>query len=419
MGLKGFDIMGTIAFRGCWLSLFAALLSALAGVYEPTFAHERAADFKRLDGLIEKLGSASFEEREAASRAVVKMGAAALSVLRRTAETHKDPEVRARAKVAVTAILRAHEIARYIGPKKRVCSMAFSPDRRRVLSVDYYLGNGNEEVDGVLRLWELETGKEVRRMAGHARTEGAGFSPDGNWGFSTGWGGHPWERTDDYSVRLWDLKTGSERRRFVGHSSMVNAAALSPNNRRLVSTGCDYTIRIWDVESQKELHRLELGKGRYTYQVLLSPDGRRVYLASGTVSCWDVETGRELLSLKANTNLGCGIALAPEGRLILASGADRSIRLFDTRTGKELGRFEGHLGSGYYPYRLVFSPDGRRVLSAGNDSMVRLWDVESRKELACFQTNFQWILCVAFSPDGREAYAGFPDNTVQKWRLPE
>ena len=56
----------------------------------------------------------------------------------------------------------------------------------------------------------------------------------------------------DGLVKLWDVATGKELRTFQGHSSRVLTVVFSPDGNRLISGGDDYSIRIWDVAGEKE-----------------------------------------------------------------------------------------------------------------------------------------------------------------------
>jgi WD40 repeat protein len=66
---------------------------------------------------------------------------------------------------------------------------------------------------------------------------------------------------------------------------------------------------------------------------------------------------------------------------------------------------------------VVISPDGRRALSVSQDRTVRLWDVETGKELGCFDQHTEEIFTVALSPDGRRAVSSSADKTMRLWEV--
>ena len=69
-----------------------------------------------------------------------------------------------------------------------------------------------------------------------AAVRGVAFSPDGSRALSGG---------ADGLVRLWDVSTGKQLQVFKGHTKAVNAVAYSPEGRRFLSGGDDRTIRLW------------------------------------------------------------------------------------------------------------------------------------------------------------------------------
>jgi hypothetical protein len=66
------------------------------------------------------------------------------------------------------------------------------------------------------------------------------------------------------------------------------------------------------------------------------------------------------------------IAFSPDGRLLASAGWAETIHLWDSWTGKEVGRFTGHRGT---IRSLSFAPDGKALASGGLDSTVLIWDV--------------------------------------------
>jgi RNA polymerase sigma factor (sigma-70 family) len=146
--------------------------------------------------------------------------------------------------------------------------------------------------------------------------------------------------------------------------------------------------------------------------VAWNPDGS--VLASGsrdkTVKLWDVKTGKETTALKGHTDEVDAVAFRPDGKMLASASADETIRLWDAATGKEKAALKGH-ASGVCA--VAWSPDGK-VLASGS-AEIKLWDVTTRKEKDTLLGHPVYVRSVAFSPDGATLASGGTDNTVKLW----
>eukprot|EP00741_Cyanophora_paradoxa_P018580 tig00021070_g17936.t2 len=286
------------------------------------------------------------------------------------------------------------ELRRFAGHEIGVTSVAISPDGKRAVS---------GSADKTLRVWDLESGEELRRLAGHeGQVNSVAISLDGKRAVSG---------SDDKTLRVWDLESGAELRRLAGHEKAVHSVAILPDGKRAVSGGADQTLRVWDLESGAELRRLA-GHNDSVTSVAISPDGKRAVSGSfdETLRVWDLESGAELrrLGIAVQGYLAAvwSVAISPDGKLAVSGSNDNTLRVWDLESGAELRRLPGH-------GRL----DGKRAVSGSFDETLRVWDLESGAELRRLAGHEAEVNSVAISLDGKRAVSGSGDNTLRVWDL--
>jgi dipeptidyl aminopeptidase/acylaminoacyl peptidase len=232
---------------------------------------------------------------------------------------------------------------------------AFSPDGKHLATPGYSIvtatGSGEDDV-GMIRLWDVNSGKAVTTLHGHtAKVNAVAYRPDGKE-FASG--------ASDGTVFLWDLRRTVPVLTFRASANSVYALAYSPNGRRLACTAGTGEATIW------ELGRLSAAGMKPT------TSGRE----------WDMSRDPTHLALRVDRDAITSLNWSPDGKYIStagvywgdATGSFACISLWDATTGKMLA----NLGSGKRGYSglgTAFSPDGKQFASSHTDGTVRIWNL--------------------------------------------
>lgn len=141
---------------------------------------------------------------------------------------------------------------------------------------------------------------------------------------------------------IYDTKPGWS---ILEHTGPVYDAEFNQDGTKLMTNG----KTMWDVKSGQEIKNATFNPGESYTAVTVSPDGSKNKFT-----------------------------FSPDGAKFVAVSGNRTAKIYDSITSKELITLEGHNEA---IFNAAFSPDGKRVITASNDATARIWDVETGKEL--------------------------------------
>src|SRR5262249_47837149 len=164
-------------------------------------------------------------------------------------------------------------------------------------------------------------------------------------------------------------------RRLDGHANAITRLLATPDGRWLISASYDHTIRCWDMEAASADSTTVVLNARAREEAASRKSGGKV--PAGVEA--KVEVQQEARVLEGHQDWVQGLALTPDGKVLVSGDDGGVVIVWDRPAGKEVRRWriKG------WAYALAVSPDAKRVVvservplvfDSGRHAGVRLWD---------------------------------------------
>lgn len=211
---------------------------------------------------------------------------------------------------------------------------------------------------------------------------------------------------DDSSMRL--IKT------LDAHLAPVTAIKYSKDGGLLASGANDFTVRIWD-STYKLFRVLEDHKGNINSLLF---DNSRKFLLSGsedrTIKMWEVSSGKLMRTINHQVSVHAMLQNPADLRQLIVAGAEPKIKVYNMQNTQIVKTFDGHTD---HVNAIDINKKGTLMISGSNDKSARIWDLKTGKEIRKLPVDCWKVTAVAFTEDGNHAVTGCNDGSIKIWEV--
>ncbi|XP_039613049.1 notchless protein homolog 1 [Polypterus senegalus] len=267
-----------------------------------------------------------------------------------------------------------------------------------------YLASASK--DCTVRIWDTVLGKCEKILTGHTQSVTC-----------VKWGGDGllYSSSQDRTIKVWRAHDGVLCRTLQGHAHWVNTMAL--NTDYVLRTGAfepaEATANPQEIKGsledikEKALQRYNKVRGQGPERLVSGSDDFTLFLWTPAVEKKPVNrmTGHQALINE--------VLFSPDTRLIASASFDKSIKIWDGKTGKYLASLRGHVSA---VYQVSWSADSRLLVSGSSDSTLKVWDIKMQKLMVDLPGHADEVFAVDWSPDGQRVASGGKDKCLRIWR---
>lgn len=354
--------------------------------------------------------------------------------------------------VASGAVAQTYHTVKQPDAKTSISNaFAISPDGRLIAG-----GRGCDpkpDDQCTIAIWDVGTGRLLRKWTSDRRVFTLAFSPDGRWLVSCSSG--------PGQIDLWDAFSGSRISQFPSPGLVTRALAFSPDSRSLFAAGdwvqayetatghiiwsgklrdntptslvygptlgevvsAGHYVSFWDPASGEQVRSVK-GPALPSDDpsVIVLPDGTWMASAAPGLTTWDPANGAMLKRIGPELGRIFSLRTTPDRHWLAAATFSQSVKIWDVTAGKLTKEFNASSGYRGVLLSAAMSNDGRSIATAlGSDNAVRIWDAQSGQLVRAIPAYASWPTAVAFSLDGRTLVsAGIdsgPDVPLKFWDL--
>ena len=275
-------------------------------------------------------------------------------------------------------------------------ALAFSADGK-VLAAGPYDGN-------VIKTWDSGSGRELHTFPGQLAVQGIVISPDGRW-LAAG---------SQHGINIWDMQT---RKLTTSLDGAANFVAFSKDGRWLATNpGAQFpgeTLRVWDTKNWTPSADFRFTqRGTPVFSIAFIPNDSPLTTLGPLSRSFEFTADGEKHTVWSSPS---PVSVSPDQKILaVRSGMGGDVDLWDLASGQKLRTLAAHKLS---IIALSFSGDGRWLLTGGQETparlpsiggqmpsietRIRIWDTTAWTEHYSVAFNRIGAGAASFSPDSR------------------
>ena len=208
----------------------------------------------------------------------------------------------------------------------------------------------------------------------------------------------------DMTVASWDLETGLRIRRHIGHEEVINCLDVSRRGEEMLATGSDDGyIGIWD---PRQKHAVDFIESEFPItSIALAEAGNEVYTGGidNDIKVWDMRKKAVAYSMAGHTDTVTSLQVSPDNQALLSNSHDGTVRTWDIRpfapTDRHIKIYDGApAGIERNLIRASWDPKGEKIAAGSGDRTVVVWEVRTGKLLNKLPGHKGTVNDVCFSP---------------------
>jgi len=289
-----------------------------------------------------------------------------------------------------------------------VADIAFHPNDPKVIAS----ACGNQ-----VHVWNPQDGKPGKTLVNLGKTDkpvkAIAYSPDGKQ-IALG--------ADDGILRVYESDSGKATYTSPTRNARIEKLAYSPNGKMIVVGDSNTFAAVYAPGTPNPLAMTaQVVNNGEVMGVAFAPDN------SGVFSCGRDGTARltagpkpdgttagntstKLREYTGHTGAVTSLAVVADGAILATGGEDKTVRVWEITSGKQLRVLQGHLGR---VTAIASRSDGKQIASGSEDGAIRMWDLSTDDEHRAMSEATDSLWAVAFSPDGKRVAAAGADKNIR------